>query len=191
MSLPKYKDWSPTPVDPRGLGADRLDRADWGVCPVMITRDTPAHSIDASNWRALQLLLVDATGQEDGEKDWETHRFGHWGPGWFEILLVRPETRAWEAAEEVCGRLEDYAVLDEEGFAQGETEATIEDIMERLGIDESQAYDVFRLAWDEGLTPCMEGDGSIWWGKDGTIELERIARECGYLHDEEQDEDDE
>jgi hypothetical protein len=56
----------------------------------------------------------------------EVHRFGHWSPGWFEIILVRPGTAAAEVAVEIEERLEDYPLLDEEDFSRREWEDYLE-----------------------------------------------------------------
>jgi len=54
----------------------------------------------------------------------EVHRFGHWGPGWIEIILVDPGHyhTLWTAGEIVCS-LADYPVLDEEDWSEREFEA--------------------------------------------------------------------
>jgi hypothetical protein len=50
----------------------------------------------------------------------EVHRFGHWGPGWFELILVDP-SRASDV-EDIESALEHYPVLDDERFAQQESD---------------------------------------------------------------------
>jgi hypothetical protein len=50
------------------------------------------------------------------------HRFGHWGPGWFEIVLIDPaDTNAVKIAEECEASLADYPVLDDMDFSEEET----------------------------------------------------------------------
>lgn len=51
----------------------------------------------------------------------EVHRFGHWGPGWFEIILVHPSRE--KEVEDIERSLEDYPVLDDEDFSAKEYEA--------------------------------------------------------------------
>ncbi len=53
----------------------------------------------------------------------EVHRFGHWGPGWFEIILINPtdETRVKEA-QEIEGALSDYPIVDESLYSEYESE---------------------------------------------------------------------
>jgi hypothetical protein len=119
-NLARYGDWAPTSHDTKGLNLP--DQQDWLVCPTMQTRDSGP--TDRSNFAACQRLLeeVDPSGE-----DWENHRFGHWGPGWIEILIVRPSTAAAAKAEEVAERLASYGVLDEEALGATEVEESNED----------------------------------------------------------------
>ena len=51
----------------------------------------------------------------------EIHRFGHWGPGWYEIVLIHPSNElALRAADEWAAALDDYPVADEEHFSETE-----------------------------------------------------------------------
>jgi hypothetical protein len=110
-----YKDYSPTGFDVAGLGCE--DRQDWFVAPCGTNRD--ADALTRANFKDLTAILE----RIDPElEDHETHRFGHWACGWFEIVLVRPGS---EAAEE-CGQIEDgladYPVICEETFSAEERE---------------------------------------------------------------------
>lgn len=110
-----YKDFSPTDFDSRGafgLPGDHL------VPGVIQTRDS--NCLERSNFKQVGEALTEA-GLE-----FETHRFGHWGPGWFEIYLVTPTDEARELIEELEGRLEDYPVLDEEELSSMEWEEASE-----------------------------------------------------------------
>ena len=107
-----YSEFRPTPFDAKGLGCDY--RQDWLVAPVSQTRDSDA--LDRSNFETMQRILDDAGG------DYEVHRFGHWGPGWFEIILVEPGTKCASEAEECEGALANYPVLDDENFCELETQ---------------------------------------------------------------------
>ena len=105
-----YKDFTPTAFD--RAGAFLPERQDWIVAPVGQTRDRGA--LAQSNFAAALEIL-------GGESDTvEVHRFGHWGPGWFEIILVHP-SRANEV-EEIEDRLENYLILDEDDFSSREWE---------------------------------------------------------------------
>ena len=109
----QYKDFAPTPLDRKGAFLD--DRGEWEVVPVSRNRDSGSLSI--SNFRtALEML-----GGEGGAV--EVHRFGHWGPGWFEIILVDPSDRKkMEVLQDIKRSLEDYPVLDEEDLSRREWE---------------------------------------------------------------------
>lgn len=88
---------------------------DWLVLPVMRNRDSKC--LEKSNFAVALKML--------GGEDYETvnvHRFGHWACGWFEIILVKPETEAANKAEEIETKLENYPVLDENDFSNREFE---------------------------------------------------------------------
>lgn len=124
MPLKPYSEFAPTPFDTQGLALESRPRSEsrstWLVCPVSITRDTDEGSLAYSNWIAFGKALdeIDPHG-----KDHEDHRFGHWGPGWFEILIVRPGSECAKAAEEMADALESYPVLDEMDWSRREFEA--------------------------------------------------------------------
>jgi len=62
-----------------------------------------------------------------GESDTvEVHRFGHWGPGWYEIIIVHPDSPQAKIAYDIARSLEDYPLLDEEDHSRRETEDAIE-----------------------------------------------------------------
>ncbi len=107
----KYSEFQPTGADVKGLGLE--DRQDWLVAPVCRTRDSGIRA--NSNFEALLGMLGDGD-------DFETHSFTHWGPGWFEIILVQPGSNAARVAEECEKSLEDYPVLDDEDISKREWE---------------------------------------------------------------------
>jgi len=114
--LMTYREWRPTGLDARGLGLP--DRQDWFVLPVMQTRDSNA--LDESNFAtALERL----GGESDAV---EVHRFNHWGPGWFEIILAAPGTPEASIAEDIDRALADYPVLDEMDYSEREFERAAE-----------------------------------------------------------------
>lgn len=110
-----YSKFRPTGFDARGAFLD--DRQDWLVVPVSVTRDSGI--LDQSNFETACALVSDAS-VADNELSFETHRFGHWGPGWFEILIVRPGSAAAVAAADIESRLADYPVLDDDDHSERE-----------------------------------------------------------------------
>lgn len=84
----------------------------------MITRDSCA--LDRANFQAAQTLLTEA------KAEFETIRRGHWGPGWYEIIVVRPTPAGRQCLEKLESRLEDYPVLDEDLWSELETEDACE-----------------------------------------------------------------
>lgn len=163
--LPRFADWRPTPHDARGLGSEGQE--DWRVLPVIITRDSGP--LDASNFETAQRMLDDAGAE------YEVHRFGHWGPGWFEIIVVSPNDAGLRAAGEIACALADYPILDDEDHSSREMEAVEEAwngwqerewldavgriVSERaLDIIEADGAGLCRLAWDLSSGFAYEGD---------------------------------
>lgn len=56
----------------------------------------------------------------------QVHRFGHWGPGWFEIILVAPDTPEANKAHAWADALADYPVADDEDYSEREWSAANE-----------------------------------------------------------------
>lgn len=122
-----YSEWRPTPNDTPGLNLE--DRQDWLVVGVIRTRDSDA--LERSNFKAA-CSLVNVAGD-----DVEVHRFSHWGPGWFEIIIVRPGSIAVDRAKMIEVQLTNYPVLDEDDFASEELDEAAElwansDVADRL-----------------------------------------------------------
>jgi hypothetical protein len=101
-----YSQFRPTGFDTKGLGLD--DRQDWLVLPISQTRDSG--TLDESNFAVAQRML------DDGDAEYEVHRFGHWGPGWFEIILVHPSHAT--LAETI--HVDDYPILDDSDYSERE-----------------------------------------------------------------------
>lgn len=101
-----YKEHRPTQFDSH---IELENREDWLVLPVSRTRDSGPFS--NSNFEmALKLL-----GGESDEV--EVHRFGHWGPGWYEIILVKPDAKAEKEARDIETALANYPVLDDNDYS--------------------------------------------------------------------------
>jgi hypothetical protein len=115
--LQSYAQFSPTQFDAEGLGLP--ERQDWMLAPVSQTRDSG--TLDRSNFR----VMLDLLGDESDTV--EVHRFGHWGPGWFEIILIDPaDAKRIETAQEAMCALADYPVLSEEDHSGLEFEELCE-----------------------------------------------------------------
>ena len=123
--MQKYRDWAPTVFDQKGHVLS--ERQSWRVCPVIRTRDS--RSLEESNFRSFLKRLGGET------EDIEVHRFGHWGPGWVEIIIVRPGTDAHITAGLIQDALESYPVVDEDDYSELEFER-ISEYWESLGTEE-------------------------------------------------------
>lgn len=108
--LQQYRNFAPTCFD-HHIEVGGLE--DWLVGPTQ-TRDSGP--LDRSNFQtALEML-----GGE-GENV-QVHRFGHWGPGWFEIILVAPDTTEAQTLESIRDSLEDHPVLSDWHYSKLETQ---------------------------------------------------------------------
>ena len=105
-----YGEFQPTGFDPAGLGLP--DQQDWLVLGVGRNRDSGC--LAESNFHT---ALKELGGESETV---EVHRFGHWGPGWFEIILLHPSRK--EDGESIESSLEDYCVLDDMDLSEREHE---------------------------------------------------------------------
>jgi hypothetical protein len=111
-----YRDFRPTGFDPKGLGL--VDQQDWLVCPVARNRDSGV--LAESNWEVFGCIL---DGLDPAGVDHETHRFGQWANGWFELVIVRPGSACAVEAESFEASLSDYPVLDDSDYSERELAA--------------------------------------------------------------------
>ena len=155
-TMERYSKHAPTGFDPAGAFLD--DRQDWYVVPVIQTRDSGP--LDTSNFDNATEMLG---GEGD---DVEVHRFGHWGPGWYEIIIVRPDTPAAAAASKIESALDDYPVLNEEDFCQREHDEATEtwgfySIADRVELCQEAGVSVFAARHDyyphddQGRVECL------------------------------------
>jgi len=144
----KYSEFRPTTSDPSGLGLD--DRQDWLVLGVSQNRDSDC--LDQSNFDC-------ALKELGGESDYvEVHRFRHWGPGWIEIILIKPTAKKTIAkAEDIERALADYPILDDEDYSRREYDEAIEII--------------------EDCSPTLRDDRPEDWASKIFNELNEIPRE--------------
>jgi len=144
--MSQYKDFQPTGFAPKGYMLE--DQQDWYVVPVSRTQDTGPY--EESNFATALKIL----GGER-ERIVEVRRFGHWGPGWFEIIIVNP--RAGKTMRKVLSieqRLADYPILDEDDFSRREWEEMTETwdsmpISERMEICAKTGNSIFAARHDE------------------------------------------
>jgi len=109
-----YSEHRPTVSDRNISFGDERDS--WYLAPCSQTRDSCA--LTRSNWENQELALTEV---DDSGETWEIHRYGHWGPGWYEIAIVKPNTEAAKMAEGLEAALAVYPVLDETDYAEKET----------------------------------------------------------------------
>jgi len=140
----KAIDFAPTQFDsPIGWFPALEDQKDWLVAPVGQARGSGA--LSRSNFEVAECELDTL---DPNQVDHEVHRFGHWGPGWFEVIVLRPDTPCAIWGEETERALEDYPVIDEEHFSQTECDE----------VEESWKY----TSLAERVTLCREGRVSIF-----------------------------
>jgi hypothetical protein len=162
----KFGEYAPTQFDAVGLGSEGQE--DWIVLCVSQTRDSEA--LARSNFKA---VLADL---EHNEIQHEVHRFGHWGPGWFEIIIVPPDQEDYaEMLQRVLG---EYPVFDEGALCEEEQEDQDQDwinwLSSAVGGKESSCegvyfddiaaafgLDLLRL-YHMALDRCCGGE----WGED-------------------------
>jgi hypothetical protein len=92
------------------LGSDGQE--DWIVLLVTRTRDSDA--LTRANFKS---VLADL---QEKKIEFDVHRFGHWGPGWVEIIVVPPAHALY--AEKLEESLLDYPVFDEGALGNEENE---------------------------------------------------------------------
>lgn len=133
----KYKEFQPTTADVRGLGL--IDQQDWLVVPVMRTRDSDLLA-ECNLEAALEIL--------GGESETvEVHRFKHWGPGWYEIILVHPDHRT--EVEDIEEALAGDPCLDTSRLRQLRQEAWESmDIRDRMWVCVKNGMSRFRARSD-------------------------------------------
>ena len=114
--LEPYSDHRPTVYDVKGLALP--DQQDWLVVPVSQTRDS--EHLEKSNFDTACAWISDAANPK--ESQYEVHGFNHWACGWYEIILVKPNTPCHSVARNICEQLNGYPVLDESDWCNREHE---------------------------------------------------------------------
>ncbi len=149
----EYRDHVPTALD-RHIRLD--EREDWLVAPVSQSRDSSAR--ERANFDA---MLEDLGGESESV---EVHRFGHWGPGWYEIILVKPTDIMRRALEEWQRCLENYPIVDESLVSEYEWEERGEcwDSYGRDGF-RSEIWHLIPESAEEWLDHVPDDTLDEWW----------------------------
>ena len=145
-SLQTFGEFQPTGFDVKGKGAD-FENRDWLVSTIQLNRDSGL--IEKSNW----LTLIDDLGalEPEGSHHWEIHRFGHWGCGWFEIVVLNPnsrDSRVLDQALKLESALQDYPILSEDRLQRLQLES-FNDWVDDMGV--SEVYN--KIENDDVLSP--------------------------------------
>jgi hypothetical protein len=86
----------------------------WLVAPVAHNRDSDV--LTESNWNTFLKWI----GPESDNR-YQIHRFNHWGPGWFEIILINQNcAELVKIGEEAESALANYPVLDDMDYSERE-----------------------------------------------------------------------
>ena len=117
-----YREFQPTGFDSRAnfiaYDSEAIDSIQsWLVGP---SRNRDSDCLEESNFA---VILKDLGGEGDNV---QVHRFGHWACGWYELILIRPETPEAASWAEWEGALANYLVADEADLSEREQAAANE-----------------------------------------------------------------
>lgn len=88
---------------------------------ILLSQNRDSRVLEQSNFAS---ALEELGGESDTV---QVHRFGHWGCGWYELILIDPtDVEAVRIGEDIERALEDYPVLDENDFLERELEDELE-----------------------------------------------------------------
>ena len=107
----RFSDSRPTGFDRRhGSFADAEPHAQWYV---VLGQNRDSDALAKSNFECATSNL-----EACGEDAYHIHRFGHWGCGWYEVLIVNNENeKACTEADDMLRALADYPCLDDEHYS--------------------------------------------------------------------------
>jgi hypothetical protein len=106
--------------------------AEWWVLPCGRNRDSDCGT--ESNF-AVALRMLGGEGENV-----QIHRFGHWACGWYELIVVRPDTEQAKIAHEIEESLDGYPILDDDDFSEREREAADQTWRDCFNAKERLAY---------------------------------------------------
>ena len=137
--------------------ADNYIGPDLGECFTGPGRTRDSQSLEESNFfSALERL----GGEREGV---EVHRFGHWGCGWFEQVLVhKSNKKAVIELYKIKKDLENYPVLDDLDYSEREGDDLTEYVSNCHGeLDAKQQRAFIDAVYDLGCD-YTDADGSIY-----------------------------
>lgn len=174
MNIQEYavqKSWKYQMDNSKGLGGwnnygGGMDKPDWIV---VVGRNRDSEMLDESNFEA----ALERLGGEG--KNVAVERFGHWGCGWFELLLVNPKSKKHvKIAFEIHNDLQDYPLLDESDFCERESEYQSE-YAENVKGDLAKALSKhFRVKPSTALTRLaydLNMEAQAYYGNDACINV--------------------
>ena len=141
------------------------DFSHYWQAPVAFTRDSD--TLATSNWHVVTDSILKAAHHEETE----IHRMGHWGCGWYEILLIHPsDSAALECADEWACTLSNYPVASESHWSelQWETAAEVWEsspLRERIEVCDRHSISIMAARRDE--LPTDPQGGLIQYLADG------------------------
>lgn len=146
-----------------------------------ISRSRDSDTLTESNFH----VLLDTLGGES--KTVEVHRFGHWGCGWFETIVVsRKAKKKLEILKDCLNALADYPVLDDSDYSEREQEAMDSDFDCYYSDFQRNAMEMIKRSdpdligseadWTEFLREVYAEDCSYRGQEDAYIHYESIRR---------------
>lgn len=158
--MDRYRNFRPTGVDASGLGCH--DQQGWFVLPVGRNRDNKDEPATASNWDAA-IAALDEVDTDDEIDAYETHSFGHWANGWFEIVLINPNhPAACRVAAEIAAALDAHPLLDEDRYYELRYEQACETwetmgMSDRIALLDEERLSIFAARRDHPMTADPSG----------------------------------
>ena len=136
---------------------------------IQINRDSD--ELTESNWQ----VFIDGLEKTNSE-DWRILRFGHFACGYYEIVILKPNSESYDFYIQCLESLENYPVLDEEHFCNLEHERIMESIKDNADYDlrslmvnddlleqfesefsEDQLIEIVENCYSDGILEAIEG----------------------------------
>lgn len=142
---------------------------DMGDLVVVVGHNRDSDILTKSNFSvALDLL----GGESDNV---QVSRFGHWGSGWFELILVNPKSlKHLKIAYDIHNKLEEYPVLDDADYSERESESYAEyaeNSKSELSDALSQHFGVKRTKTLEDIAYALNMECQYQNGEEGCVNI--------------------